>query len=257
MGKPTGFLEYERETSTAVSPLERIKNFNEFHTPLSQEEQQIQAARCMECGVPFCQAGMMLPGGASGCPLNNLVPEWNDLIYNGNWEEAYYRLIKTNNFPEFTSRVCPALCEAACYYNSKGKTLWDAMIDIYEKYGYYEEAQVSIVKEGPEGAQAIKDMMTKMRNSDIKKIGEYNVIKFKDIEKDIIKDVKTGEITKTGLPKSNVVYYELEDDNWCCIRPSGTEPKIKLYMGVKGSSDEEAAKKLEELKEAMLEIVKI
>ena len=80
MGKPTGFLEYERETSTAVSPLERIKNFNEFHTPLSQEEQQIQAARCMECGVPFCQAGMMLPGGASGCPLNNLVPEWNDLI---------------------------------------------------------------------------------------------------------------------------------------------------------------------------------
>ena len=81
MGKPTGFLEYERETSTAVSPLERIKNFNEFHTPLSQEEQQIQAARCMECGVPFCQAGMMLPGGASGCPLNNLVPEWNDLIY--------------------------------------------------------------------------------------------------------------------------------------------------------------------------------
>ena len=77
MGKPTGFLEYERETSTAVSPLERIKNFNEFHTPLSQEEQQIQAARCMECGVPFCQAGMMLPGGASGCPLNNLVPEWN------------------------------------------------------------------------------------------------------------------------------------------------------------------------------------
>ncbi len=114
MGKPTGFLEYERETSTAVSPLERIKNFKEFHTPLSMEEQQTQAARCMECGVPFCQAGLMLPGGASGCPLNNLVPEWNDLVYHGNWEEAYYRLKKTNNFPEFTSRVCPALCEAAC-----------------------------------------------------------------------------------------------------------------------------------------------
>lgn len=123
MGKPTGFLEYERETSTAVSPLERIKNFNEFHTPLSQEEQQIQAARCMECGVPFCQAGMMLPGGASGCPLNNLVPEWNDLIYNGNWEEAYYRLKKTNNFPEFTSRVCPALCEAACTCGLNGKSV--------------------------------------------------------------------------------------------------------------------------------------
>ena len=123
MGKPTGFLEYERETSTAVSPLERIKNFNEFHTPLSQEEQQIQAARCMECGVPFCQAGMMLPGGASGCPLNNLVPEWNDLIYNGNWEEAYYRLKKTNNFPEFTSRVCPALCEAACTCGLNGQSV--------------------------------------------------------------------------------------------------------------------------------------
>ena len=123
MGKPTGLLEYERETSTAVSPLERIKNFNEFHTPLSQEEQQIQAARCMECGVPFCQAGMMLPGGASGCPLNNLVPEWNDLIYNGNWEEAYYRLKKTNNFPEFTSRVCPALCEAACTCGLNGQSV--------------------------------------------------------------------------------------------------------------------------------------
>lgn len=123
MGKPTGFLEYERETSAAVSPLERIKNFNEFHTPLSMEEQQVQGARCMECGVPFCQAGMMLPGGASGCPLNNLVPEWNDLIYKGNWEEAYYRLIKTNNFPEFTSRVCPALCEAACTCNLSGEAV--------------------------------------------------------------------------------------------------------------------------------------
>ena len=114
MGKPTGFMDYERETAKAVSPKERIKNFNEFHTPLSKEEQQKQGARCMNCGVPFCQSGEMIAGMASGCPLHNLVPEWNDLVYSGNWEQAYNRLKKTNNFPEFTSRVCPALCEAAC-----------------------------------------------------------------------------------------------------------------------------------------------
>ena len=94
--------------------MERIKHFNEFHTPLSKEEQELQGARCMACGVPFCQSGKPLAGMASGCPLHNLVPEWNDLIYNGNWKEAYLRLKKTNNFPEFTSRVCPALCENAC-----------------------------------------------------------------------------------------------------------------------------------------------
>ena len=114
MGKPTGFMDYARKDKTAEQPLERIKHFNEFYTPLPKEEQELQGARCMACGVPFCQSGLNLMGMASGCPLHNLVPEWNDLIYNGNWEEAYYRLAKTNNFPEFTSRVCPALCENAC-----------------------------------------------------------------------------------------------------------------------------------------------
>ena len=114
MGKPTGFMEYDREDARAIEPKERIKNFNEFHIPLSKERQQIQGARCMNCGVPFCQAGMNIMGMTSGCPLHNLVPEWNDLVYTGNWEQAYNRLKKTNNFPEFTSRVCPALCEAAC-----------------------------------------------------------------------------------------------------------------------------------------------
>lgn len=114
MGKPTGFLEYIRENAQAVSPAERIKNYSEFHTPLSREKQQLQGARCMECGVPFCQSGMVIGGTVSGCPLNNLIPEWNDLIFTGNWEQAYNRLRKTNNFPEFTGRVCPALCEAAC-----------------------------------------------------------------------------------------------------------------------------------------------
>jgi glutamate synthase (NADPH/NADH) small chain len=114
MGKPTGFMEYNRITSEAVAPLERIKNFNEFHSPLTEEEQKKQGARCMECGVPFCQSGMVINGMVSGCPLNNLTPEWNDLLYLGNWDQAYNRLKKTNSFPEFTSRVCPAPCEAAC-----------------------------------------------------------------------------------------------------------------------------------------------
>ena len=114
MGKTTGFMEYQRKTSTDAEPLARLANFNEFHTWLPREDQQTQAARCMDCGVPFCQAGMMIGGAASGCPLNNLIPEWNELIYRGKWELALRRLMATNRFPEFTSRVCPALCEAAC-----------------------------------------------------------------------------------------------------------------------------------------------
>ena len=117
MGKPTGFLEYKRETARVLPPKVRIANFNEFRTPLSKEKQKTQGARCMACGVPFCQSGMMLNGMASGCPLHNLVPETNDLVYTGNWKQAYLRLSKTHSFPEFTSRVCPALCEAACTCN--------------------------------------------------------------------------------------------------------------------------------------------
>ena len=120
MGKPTGFLEYERKTSAELAPKDRIKNFNEFHTPLSRDEQRKQAARCMDCGVPFCQAGMNICGMTSGCPLNNLIPEWNDMLYNDNLEQAFARLSKTNCFPEFTSRVCPALCEKACTCNLNG-----------------------------------------------------------------------------------------------------------------------------------------
>ena len=117
MGKPTGFMEYDRKNNVAVEPLERIKNFNEFHTPMREKDRREQAARCMNCGVPFCQSGMMINGMASGCPLNNLVPEWNDLLFHGNMEKALQMLRQTNNFPEFTSRVCPALCEAACTCN--------------------------------------------------------------------------------------------------------------------------------------------
>lgn len=136
MGKPTGFMEYAREDAEAYSVEERIKNFDEFHTPLSKEDQQKQGARCMECGVPFCQSGMQVGGMITGCPLNNLIPEWNDLIYKGCWEQAYNRLRMTNNFPEFTSRVCPALCEKACTCGANG----DAVTVKANEYGIVENA---------------------------------------------------------------------------------------------------------------------
>ena len=178
-----------------------------------------------------------------------------DYKYVFGYEESYGCLIGDYARDKDGIGAVMALCEAACYYKSKGKTLWDAMQDIYEKYGYYKEAQVSIVREGIQGAQEIKDMMTKMRNSTIEKVGEYDVKIFKDIERDVVRNMKTGEETKTGLPTSNVLYYELENNSWCAIRPSGTEPKIKLYMGIKGTNNEDANKKLEDLKEAMLELV--
>lgn len=172
------------------------------------------------------------------------------------FEESYGCLIGDYARDKDGIAAVMALCEAACYYQSKNETLWDQMINIYEKYGYYRETQVAIVLEGAEGAQKIQEMMSNMRNTSIEKIGDYKVLTFKDIDRDYVKNMITGEETKTGLPKSNVLYYELEDNNWCCVRPSGTEPKIKLYMGVKGKTEEEADAKLEDLKNAMVAIVK-
>lgn len=114
MGKPTGFMEYKRNLPEDRAPFSRILDFEEFHTHHSQRKQRIQAARCMDCGIPFCHTGVLINGMASGCPINNLIPEWNDLIYRGLWKEAIQRLHKTNNFPEFTGRVCPAPCEGSC-----------------------------------------------------------------------------------------------------------------------------------------------
>lgn len=173
MGKPTGFMEYKRETSSEVKPKQRIKNFNEFHEHLPMEKQKLQGARCMECGVPFCQSGMTLCGMTSGCPLHNLVPEWNDLVYTGNWEQAYKRLKKTNNFPEFTSRVCPALCEAACTCGLNG----DPVATKENEYAIIENAYdkgyavpkppkvrtgktVAVVGSGPSGL-AVADQLNK------------------------------------------------------------------------------------------------
>ena len=171
------------------------------------------------------------------------------------FEESYGCLIGDYARDKDGIAAVMALCEAACYAKSQGKTLWDMMQDIYKKYGYYKEAQVSIVREGAEGAQEIQDMMTRMRQKDITEIGAFKVLKFKDIQKNIEKNMKNGKITTTGLPTSNVIYYELENNNWCCVRPSGTEPKIKLYMGVKARSEKKATQKLRHLKDDMVKIV--
>lgn len=167
MGKATGFLEYERKNPYCVPPLERICNFDEFHERLTAEEQRKEGARCMSCGVPFCQAGTMIGGMASGCPLQNLIPETNDFVYQGNFEQAYKRLAKTHSFPEFTSRVCPALCEAACTCSIHRpavatKENEKAIIEYAYEHGLVEEEEpktrtgktVAVVGSGPSGLAA-------------------------------------------------------------------------------------------------------
>ena len=114
MAKPTGFIEYDQELPGELAPNERILHWKEFHRPFPDEKLQTQAARCMDCGIPFCHTGKLLNGMTSGCPINNLIPEWNDLVYRGLWKQALERLLRTNNFPEFTGRVCPAPCEGSC-----------------------------------------------------------------------------------------------------------------------------------------------
>ncbi len=182
--------------------------------------------------------------------------ENHDKTYVFGFEESYGCLIGDYARDKDGIAAVMSLCEAAAYYRAQGITLWDQMNNIYEKYGYYKEDQVSIVLEGAEGAEKIKEMMTSMRNKDVEQIGKYKVLCFKDVDRDYVKDMTTGEESKTGLPKSNVLYYQLENNSWCCVRPSGTEPKIKLYFGVKGTSVENATEELELLKDAMVKIVK-
>ena len=172
------------------------------------------------------------------------------------FEESYGCLIGDYARDKDGIAAVMALCEAACFAKSEGKTLWDMMQDIYKKYGYYMETQVAIVREGSEGAKEIQEMMSKTRKKEVNNIGNLKVLEFKDVYEDYVKNMETGKISKTGLPQSNVLYYELENNSWCCVRPSGTEPKIKLYMGIKEDSMEKAESELEELKEAMVKVVK-
>jgi len=182
--------------------------------------------------------------------------ENHDKTYVFGFEESYGCLIGDYARDKDGIAAVMSLCEAAAYYRSKGITLWDQMNNIYEKYGYYKEDQVSIVLEGAEGAEKIKEMMTDMRNKNVEQIGKYKVLCFKDVDNDYVKDMITGEEGKTGLPKSNVLYYQLENNSWCCVRPSGTEPKIKLYFGVKGECEKCATEELEALKDAMVKLVR-
>ena len=171
MGKPTGFLEFTRQENRWKEPLERIRDFEEFKLPLNLRSRTEQAARCMNCGVPFCQSGENFGGMFSGCPLHNLIPEWNDEIYNGNWRQALNRLLKTSNFPEFTGRVCPALCEAACACGMNGVpvSVHDNELAIVEKgwaQGWITPRQipvrsgktVAVIGSGPSGL-AVADQL--------------------------------------------------------------------------------------------------
>ena len=172
------------------------------------------------------------------------------------FEESYGCLIGDHARDKDGIIVDMLMSEAAAYYKTQGMTLWDKMLELYKTYGYYREGQVSIIKEGADGAEKIKQIMDNLRNNPVNKIGDFEVLKIKDCLEHTIKDLKTGEIAKWDLPKSNVLYYEMANDFWCAVRPSGTEPKIKFYMGVKGETLDEAEKLLDKLTEAMKELVK-
>ena len=219
-------MDYARQDKTAEQPIERIRHFNEFHTPLSREEQELQGARCMECGVPFCQSGKELMGMASGCPLHNLVPEWNDLIYNGNWEEAYYRLVKTNNFPEFTSRVCPALCEKACTCGlnqeavaSKGNEY--AIIENAYEMGYAKAnppkvrtgKKIAVIGSGPAGLAAA-DLLNKRGHS-------VTVFERED---------KAGGLLRYGIPNMKLEKQYI-DRKLAVMEEEGVEFRLSCNVG--------------------------
>ncbi len=167
-------------------------------------------------------------------------------------EESYGCLAGTYARDKDACVAVMMLCEVASWCKQKGITLWDAMLDLYEKYGYYKEGLETMTLKGMDGAAQIQAMMTKMRENPPKKIGAHEVLALRDYKKDVRTELATGKTEATGLPNSNVLYYELSDGAWCCVRPSGTEPKIKFYFGVVGDSLEDSAKKLEELKNAML-----
>lgn len=169
-------------------------------------------------------------------------------------EESYGCLAGTYARDKDAPVAVMLLCEVACWYKKHGKTLKDAMIDLYRKYGYFRETLFTITKKGEDGAAAIKAMMEKMRNEPVTKLGDYKALALRDYKSGIRKDMESGQESRLSLPESNVLYYELSDGAWCCVRPSGTEPKIKFYMGVKGESVADADKKLEELKSAMTKL---
>ena len=170
-------------------------------------------------------------------------------------EESYGCLTGTYARDKDAVVASMTLCEAAAYYKTQGKTLWDAMIDMYEKYGYYKDNVKAITLKGIEGLEKIQTILETLRADAPKEIGGYKVLKVRDYKKDTITDLADGKVTSTGLPASNVLYYELEDDAWVCVRPSGTEPKVKFYYGIKGTSLKEADAKSESLGKEVLAMI--
>lgn len=166
-------------------------------------------------------------------------------------EESYGCLAGTYARDKDACVAVMMLCEVASYYKTQGKTLWDAMVEMYEKYGYYKEGLATVTLKGIDGAQQIQNMMTAYRENPPKELAGYQVLAVRDYKADTRTDLMTGNVTTTGLPTSNVLYYELSENAWCCVRPSGTEPKIKYYFGVKGNSLQDAQEKLSALREAM------
>ena len=171
-------------------------------------------------------------------------------------EESYGCLVGTHARDKDAVAAVMALCEAAAFCKAQGRTLWDAMLDLYEKYGYYKEGLHSITLKGVDGVEKIQAIMSGLRDDPPKAFGDVRVLRIRDYKKNEIKDLETGKVTETGLPSSNVLYYDLEDDGWCCARPSGTEPKIKFYMGVKGTDMEDADRKLNALTDNLLALIK-
>lgn len=171
------------------------------------------------------------------------------------FEESYGCLIGTHARDKDAIVATMALCEAAAYYKTQGKTLWDAMIDMYEKYGYYKDDIKSITLKGIEGLAKIQEILNTLRENTPSKFGAYEVVSARDYKTGVIKDLKTGEEKPTGLPASNVLYYDLSDDAWLCVRPSGTEPKVKFYYGVKGTSLEDAEEKSAALGDEVLAMI--
>ena len=166
-------------------------------------------------------------------------------------EESYGCLAGTHARDKDAVVAVMCLCEMAAWCKKNGITVWDQMIRLYEKYGYYKETQYAITLKGIDGSRQIAEMMDKLRNNPPKKFGDLEVKEFRDYDRNVTRDLASGEEKPTGLPRSNVLYFDLTNDSWCCARPSGTEPKIKFYMGVKGSSIEDAQEKVEKLTEAL------